>query len=93
MSNSDEECLANDPELAAMFTDGEDDEDDEDDLGTHAPRGRRQPDNNRNNIKSSKLKQNIGKLFNFGSMRKSIKRSGWGLLTYLLLQMQDFFLA
>ena len=43
---------------------------------THPPRGRRQPDNNRNNIKSSKLKQNIGKLFNFGSMRKSVKRSG-----------------
>ena len=74
MSNSDEECLADDPELAAMFTDEEDD--DADDVAS-TPAGRRgQADNNRNNLKSSKLKQNIGKLFNFGSMRKSMKRSG-----------------
>ena len=72
MSNSDDECLKDDPELAAMFTDEEEEDEESSNQDSNF------------NVKRSGIKQNIGKLFNFGNFsrkgsfanRKSIKRSG-----------------
>ena len=62
--------------ILGNWTDGED-EDDEGEKDVYGVADQHRQNNNRNLKQKNTIKQNIGKLFNFGSMRKSVKRSGW----------------
>ena len=62
--------------MLGNWTDGEEDDEDEVEEDVYGVTDQHRQNNNRNLKQKNTIKQNIGKLFNFGSMRKSVKRSG-----------------